>query len=251
MLTSRGLRCLRIVTQRHCCASFHTSSISKVESHYDTLGVSKSATPDEIKKAYFRLCKDYHPDKNPNDKGKLKKFLKINEAYEVLNNSVSRQQYDGAGKKPPMYSDRFHEQYSSAYRGNPYVRRQRSNTHTNWEKFYAHQRSSHEQWRPKDKLENYWDDYYRQSSSKPNAPPPGWYLPDRIVSFVVTLTITLLFMRFIAAGIASNSRSALQEMELQRHYEFQRRAEEARMARKKRKTPDEKDVSLSNNLEEA
>lgn len=252
MLKSQGQHCLRRFVQSHCCASFHTSSASKVDNHYDTLGVSKSATANEIKKAYFRLSKEYHPDKNPNNEVKLKKFLKINEAYTVLSNSETRQQYDAVGKRPPMYSDRFHEQYSSAYRGNPYVRRHRSNAHTNWEKFYAHQRSSYEQWRPKDKLENYWDEYYRQSSSKSNVSPPGWYLPDRIVSFIVTLTVTLLFMRFVAAGIASNSRTALEEMELQRHYEFQRQAEEARMARRKSKELlDKKDNSLSENLEEA
>lgn len=252
MLKSRDFHCLRRVMQWHCCANFHKSTVSKVESHYDTLGVSKSATPNEIKKAYFRLCKEYHPDKNPNNEVKLKKFLKINEAYTVLSSSETRQQYDVTGDRPPMYSDRFHEQYSSAYRGNPYVRRQRSNAHTNWEKFYAHQRSSYEQWRPKDKLENYWDEYYRHSSSKTNSPPPGWYLPDRIVSFVVTLTITLLLMRFVAAGIASNSRTALEEMELQRHHEFQRRVEEARIEKMKPQRPvDGKDDSLSENLEEA
>lgn len=54
------------------------------EDFYDILGVSKSATPDEIKKAYRKKALKYHPDKNPDDKSAEEKFKKAAEAYEVL-----------------------------------------------------------------------------------------------------------------------------------------------------------------------
>jgi curved DNA-binding protein len=52
--------------------------------YYKTLGLDKNATEDEIKKAYRKLARKYHPDLNPNDKEANRKFQQINEANEVL-----------------------------------------------------------------------------------------------------------------------------------------------------------------------
>ena len=64
---------------------------------YSVLGVSRNATPDEIKKAYRKLAMQYHPDKNPDNKAAEDKFKEVSEAYEVLHNPTRRQMYDNFG----------------------------------------------------------------------------------------------------------------------------------------------------------
>ena len=66
--------------------------------YYKTLGLSKKASADEIKKAYRKLARKLHPDLNPNDKDAHKKFQQINEANEVLSDPEKRKQYDQYGQ---------------------------------------------------------------------------------------------------------------------------------------------------------
>ena len=66
--------------------------------YYKILGIDKSASADDIKKAYRKLARKYHPDMNPNDKEAEKKFKEINEANEVLSNSENRSKYDKYGE---------------------------------------------------------------------------------------------------------------------------------------------------------
>ena len=66
--------------------------------YYKTLGISKTATPQEIKSAYRKLARKYHPDLNPNDKDAKLHFQQINEANEVLSDPVKRKKYDEYGK---------------------------------------------------------------------------------------------------------------------------------------------------------
>lgn len=65
--------------------------------YYEILGVSKSASDDEIKKAYRKLAVKYHPDRNPGDKEAEAKFKEINEAHEVLSDKQKRARYDQFG----------------------------------------------------------------------------------------------------------------------------------------------------------
>src|SRR6056300_1030475 len=80
--------------------------------YYDILGVSKSATPEEIKKAYRKMAVKYHPDKNPGDAAAEEKFKEAAEAYEVLSNTDKKAKYDRFGHEGPRPgANRGHQQY--------------------------------------------------------------------------------------------------------------------------------------------
>lgn len=73
--------------------------------YYEVLGVDKNATPEEIKKAYRKLAKESHPDKNPDDKEAEEKFKLGAEAYEVLNDADKRAKYDRYGHNESEYGN--------------------------------------------------------------------------------------------------------------------------------------------------
>src|SRR6202012_2501528 len=79
--------------------------------YYGTLGVKKTATPDDIRKAFRKLARKYHPDVNPGDKKAEEKFKEISEANDVLSDEKKRKIYDQLG----FYSDNIDPAAAEAY----------------------------------------------------------------------------------------------------------------------------------------
>src|SRR5208282_1436035 len=87
------------------------STANKEKDYYATLGVKKSASADDIRKAFRKLARKYHPDVNPGDKTAEEKFKALSEANDVLSDPKKRKIYDQVG----FYSDNIDPATAEAY----------------------------------------------------------------------------------------------------------------------------------------
>jgi len=82
---------------------------------YQTLGLGKTATPDEIKKTYRKLALKYHPDKNPDNPEAIEKFKEVNRAHSILSDLTKRNIYDNYGSLGLYIAEQFGEENVNAY----------------------------------------------------------------------------------------------------------------------------------------
>jgi len=101
----------RLVGQAENKKSYMATTANKNKDYYGILGVKKTATPEEIRKAFRKAARRYHPDVNPNDKKAEEKFKEISEANDVLSDDKKRKVYDQLG----FYSDQIDPAQAEAY----------------------------------------------------------------------------------------------------------------------------------------
>ncbi|CAF2871931.1 unnamed protein product [Rotaria sp. Silwood2] len=115
------------------CRYYKTANVNS-RNYYELLGVERTATQKEIKKAFYKLSKEYHPDSNSADKSLHEKFVKINEAFSVLSKHSTRTIYDQSlnsiSRSPyQSYSRQSSSDWSNIYSANRSTYQRR--THTN------------------------------------------------------------------------------------------------------------------------
>ncbi len=92
-----------------CRFSSNYTNQQKKFDPYEILEIPRNATPKDIKLAYFKAAKKYHPDLNPNDPKAREKFQLVSQAYEVLSDPNRRANYDATGRYNPQYSNSYSE----------------------------------------------------------------------------------------------------------------------------------------------
>lgn len=144
-----------------------------MEDLYSILGVEKTATADQIKKAYRELAMKYHPDRNPGDAVAEEKFKKISSAYSVLGDETKRKQYDMYGSTDNSSSTTYSGSWQGSggyYQGNPF--------------------------------EEWFKDFNRQSQYEYNDSNKNYEEPTKLkafgklVSSLVSIIIGFFFLRF-------------------------------------------------------
>ena len=165
---------------------------------YSVLGVSKTATEDDIKKAYRTQAFKYHPDRNPGDKTAEEKFKQVNAAYEVLGDKTKRAQYDryGSSSYTSYESDASSGAYGNAYGGFYGQRGYGTGYGQQEDAFYqwfnsafqeANRRQSEQQTQ-----QDAWQAYYRQQTQRPMGRGESF---ASLIQNVVIFGLGLFFLR--------------------------------------------------------
>lgn len=135
-----------------------------MKDYYEILGLSKSATNEEIKKSYRNLAFKYHPDRNPDDKSAEEKFKQISEAYNVLGDEKKRSDYDRYGSS----SDYAQNQYANQ---NSYAS-QNSGSYYNWDEYYNSEDAFWQWFNGAGRAQNQGRYYYENSYSEKGKEKP-------------------------------------------------------------------------------
>jgi molecular chaperone DnaJ len=118
---------------------------------YKILEVERTATPEQIKKAYRELAMKYHPDRNPGDSVAEEKFKKISAAYSVLSDETKRKQYDMYGSTDSSAGSKTYngeQGFGGYYQGNPFEEWFNEAKNYNWRSQYEYETSNNKYEKP-------------------------------------------------------------------------------------------------------
>ncbi|MCR4790685.1 MAG: DnaJ domain-containing protein [Treponemataceae bacterium] len=147
-----------------------------MEDLYQILGVEKTASQAELKKAYRKQAMLYHPDRNPGDAVAEEKFKKINAAYAVLSDEAKRKEYDLYGGENPYRQNQEDASYAS-----------RSNAQ------YYYQESPFEQWFRENQNRD-WEEQYRRATRRYQPTKKGAF--SAMATGIITLLAGIFFFRY-------------------------------------------------------
>lgn len=154
-----------------------------MDNYYDTLGVSRTATADEIKKAYRTLAFKYHPDRNQGNAEAEEKFKKISAAYDVLGDETKRRNYD-LGYSTQDYANAYSNSQQQYQRQYQYTYQNPFGDETFWEWFNESQQHNNQT-----RNSNYY--YTNRKSNRRNA-SRGDYLKMFVMKLLQTFFALLL-----------------------------------------------------------
>ncbi|XP_045178355.2 chaperone protein DnaJ-like isoform X4 [Mercenaria mercenaria] len=205
-----------------------TNKFVRLKSHYAVLGVSNTATQKQIRDAYLKLSKQHHPDQNRQDPKSHEKFVKINEAYEVLSKDSSRRSYDDSVRvrnqprpnfrtshRPPNYysSGQFYEDQGPFSDHNQYDPYSKRNAGSHYDPFSSYG----------------YEHYQRQSYDNFQADTEYRYI--RIIrSTILILVVPYLLLRgFLLYMVTSEKAFGKQEIERRKQLKEQKSADKTKV----------------------
>ena len=210
------MRCFSVSHFAFRCLSISSHKLS--HDYYDVLGVQRNSTPEQLKKAYLKKCKEYHPDKHMGNKKMQEKFVQANKAYSVLSDVNKRKEYDSrymdrstqytyqssaTSKRQPFWVEAESDWYRTRNQ-NPYATTDAEyNKHTK-QAFNRHIFRT-KQWRNKhDSLYQHWHQIYTNQNSGKTRAFLNVYLSksfsNRLKNFVIgflSVLFTVLVMVYV------------------------------------------------------
>ncbi|CAF0774010.1 unnamed protein product [Rotaria sp. Silwood1] len=232
------------------CRYYKTANFNS-RNYYDLLGVERTATQKEIKKAFYKLSKEYHPDLNAADKSLHEKFVKINEAFSILSKESTRTTYDQSlnfiSRSPyQSYSRQSSSDWSNInYTSRSTNQRRTNTTESTWN-------TPHYDKAFYDMLRRKMEHDRQRSDTYSNYYPPAHSLPNTYFTSISVIVIVIALGMFIHALQWRTMRFSDAQYTIDprtRHYRAYREWQRLNALKDIESTPSEREFSTSSTEE--